>query len=145
PKEEQSFHIFFMPVSGEVSTTPGGQTITYYELNPIEVGAAKLASEIADVTAQNLIVVGGPCANSVASKLLGNPTNCAEGFEEGKAIIKLIENGDNVALLVAGYSADDTRRATTVLANYEDYALSGTEMVVTGTSLTDITVSAPTP
>jgi len=143
PEEEQSFHIFFMPVGASTSTAAGGETVTYYEYNKIEVGAAKLASEISSATAQNLVVVGGPCANSVASQLKGNPANCAEGFEEGKAILELVENGEYVAILVAGYSADDTRRATSVLANYDDYALSGTEMVVTGTSLTDITVSAP--
>ncbi len=143
PETEQDMHVFFMPLEATTSTSAGGEAVTYYEYNRIEVGAAKLASEITSVVAQNLIVVGGPCANSVASQLLDNPANCAEGFEEGKAILKLVENGEYVALLVAGYSADDTRRATAVLANYEDYALAGMEMVVTGTSLTDITVSAP--
>src|SRR3989344_2614692 len=30
----------------------------------IQVGAAKLASEVADIKAQNTILVGGPCANA---------------------------------------------------------------------------------
>ena len=38
----------------------------------------------------------------------------------------------------------DTRRATRVVANYKDYALSGDEVEVTGTSLTDISVKAVT-
>ena len=73
---------------------------------------------------------------------MGNPANCAEGFEPGKAMLKLFENGGNVALLVAGADALDTRRAARVLANHQDYDLSGDEVLVTGTSLTDINVQA---
>ena len=32
-------------------------------------------------------------------------------------MLKLVENGNNVALIVAGYSGDDTRKATEVLAS----------------------------
>jgi len=45
---------------------------------------------------------------------------------------------------VAGHLGMDTRRASRVLAQYSKYPLSGTEMVVVGTSLTDIRVSIPT-
>ncbi|MFH1398543.1 MAG: hypothetical protein ABIG95_00345, partial [Candidatus Woesearchaeota archaeon] len=77
-----------------------------------------------------------------------NPANCAAGFEMGKAMVKLFEQSNgNVALLVAGYSAMDTRRASRVVANYGDYATAfkGMELEVTGTSLTDIQVGVPTP
>jgi len=50
--------------------------------------------------------------------------------------------GDNVALLVNGYSAMDTRRAARVLANYGDYDLSGDEVVVTGTDFSNIVVQS---
>ena len=46
-------------------------------------------------------------------------------------------------MIVAGYSAEDTRRATTVLANAETYDLTGSEVLVTGTSLKDIQVKVP--
>jgi len=49
------------------------------------------------------------------------------------------------AMLVAGMTAMDTRRATRVVANYGDYALSGDEVEVTGTTLSDISVKAVTP
>ncbi|MBI2549909.1 S-layer protein [Candidatus Woesearchaeota archaeon] len=124
--------------------------IVYYETSPIEVGTAKLATEVADITAQNSIVVGGPCANAAAATLMGNPANCAEGFTEGKAMVKLVENANGkVALLVAGASAMDTRRAARVLADYakwqEKGVLKGMEVEVAGTSFTDITVGAPVP
>lgn len=134
-----------------VTATAGSEagTVVYYETTPIQVGTAKLASEVADVKAQNAIVVGGPCANAAAAALMGNPADCAAGFSEGKAMVKLFENGGNVALLVAGYSAMDTRRASRVVAEYQTWqdkgVLKGTEVEVAGTSFSDITVAAPAP
>jgi hypothetical protein len=81
------------------------------------VDATKLDSEVADYKAQNLIVVGGPCVNTVAASLLGNPAECASGFTAGVGLVKLFENGDKVAMLVAGYSGDDTRAAGKFVAN----------------------------
>ena len=71
----------------------------------------------------------------------GAPDNCAQDFKPGEAIIKYFDNGDNVALVVAGYSGDDSRRAGKVLAEASKYALSGSEVVVKGTTFSDITVS----
>ena len=111
----------------------------------VSVPPAKLDSELASVTAQNLILVGGPCANTAAAEVMGVPSTipaCLEGFEEGKAMVKLYDTGaGKTAMLVAGMSALDTRRATRVVANFDDYALSGDEVEVTGTTLTDISVS----
>ncbi|MBI2147181.1 S-layer protein [Candidatus Woesearchaeota archaeon] len=128
-----------------VGPSAGGAVV----VNQISVGHAKLASEVAGrETTQNLIAVGGPCINSVAATLMGSSAPlCGEasGLKAGQAVIKLFENGDNVAMLVAGWSAADTRRATKVVAEYKDYAdkLVGSEVVVSGTSGSDITVSAP--
>lgn len=152
PVKSQRLPIVVVTAPGATVTktdvSEAGQVI-YYETNPIEVGTAKLASEVADITAQNAIVVGGPCANAAAATLMGNPANCAEGFTEGKAMLKLYESGGKVALLVAGASAMDTRRAGRVLADYakwqEKGVLKGVEVEVAGTSFTDITVGAPAP
>lgn len=108
------------------------------------VDATKLDSEVADVKAQNLVVVGGPCVNTAAAELLGNPTDCAEGFTPGKARVKLFEHANgNVAMLVAGYSGADTRLAGKVVANRAG-ELSGKEMVVEGTTYADATLSKTT-
>ncbi len=135
------------------SNSAEGGTVQSTTVVPIEVGAAKLASEVSNIKGQNAIVVGGPCANSASAELMGvaqSVPDCLAGFEEGKAMIKLYENGGNVALLVAGATALDTRRACRVLANSEDYSLSGMEVEVSGvsTTFTDTTVtgaSAPAP
>ena len=88
----------------------------------IEVGAAKLASEVSDVKAQNTILVGGPCANAAAAAVMGNPADCTAGFEPGVGMLQLWEHSNgNVAMLVAGYSAVDTRNTAQVIANYKDY------------------------
>lgn len=139
PLLQRGAHVFI--VAGEYGIQKQAGGLLAQRVQRISVGVAKLASEVADITAQNAVVVGGPCANSAAAALLGNPEDCTAGFEPGKALIKLVESGDKVAVLVAGYEAIDTRRASRVLADHADYDLSGTEVVVTGTSLTDIRVS----
>jgi hypothetical protein len=70
---------------------------------------------------------------------MGNPAECTAGFTPGKAVIKLF--ADKNALLVAGYSAQDTLGACYVLAQYKDYKLSGTEVEVVVADLNTITVN----
>ncbi len=130
--------------AGAVSTsktTGGAESVN---IQRIEVGAAKLDSEVADVTAQNTLIIGGPCVNAAAAAAMGLPAgSCgsASGIPENKAVIKLFDNDPNVAMVIAGWNADDTRRASRVIANYQDYELSGMEVEVSGTSLTNIQVS----
>jgi hypothetical protein len=144
PDTEAHAQAFITGVSSEVVSGSGS---TYDQVQKIEVGAAVLDTEVASLTAQNTIVIGGPCVNTLAAELMGNPADCTAGFEDGKAMIKLFEHADGkVALLVAGYTAMDTRRASRVVANFKDYSnFAGTELEVTGTSLSDIKVGVPTP
>ncbi len=97
-----------------------------------------------DITAQNAIIVGGPCVNTAAAAALGlsyPACGAASSIPENQAIIKLVEHANgNVALVVAGWTADDTRRASRVVAESDKYALSGDEAIVSGTTLTDISV-----
>jgi hypothetical protein len=109
------------------------------------VDATKLDSEVASADAQNLIVVGGPCVNTVAAELLDNPANCAEGFVPGKSRVKLFEHANgNVAMLVAGYSGADTRLAGKVIA-HRWTELSGMEVEIEGTTYSDAVIGAPAP
>ncbi|MBT3297509.1 hypothetical protein HN385_01150 [archaeon] len=123
------------------STSSSDGTLTQVQI----VDATKLDSEVSSLSAQNLIVVGGPCVNTVAADLLGNPSDCTEGFTPGVARVKMVDNGDYMAMLVAGYSGDDTRLAGQVLShNYENGGLSGEEVEIEGTTYSDATVSEPT-
>ena len=126
-------------VEVQEGTAGGGGSVDTTDVNPIAVGLAVLDENAPAIGTENIIVVGGPCANSVAAELMGNPENCGEGFEPGKAVIKLW--ADQNALLVAGYEAQETLGASYVLADYEDYDLSGTEVEVVVADLSTITVN----
>ncbi|MCX6774882.1 MAG: hypothetical protein NTY99_02210, partial [DPANN group archaeon] len=145
PKEEIEINAFIAPVAAQISTTGGN--IATVTLDKINVGAARLASEISDVTKDNLILVGGACANAGTAKVEGvsqAEPDCYAGLQSGEAVIKLYDQSSGkVAMVVAGMDAMDTRRATRVISNFDAYNLSGSEVKVTGTSLTDIKVSMP--
>ena len=138
PVEQALPQVYFTSGATATSSSASGNMVA------VEVvDATKLDSEVADAMAQNLIVVGGPCVNTVAAELLGNPVDCTEGFTPGKARVKLFENGESVAMLVAGYSGADTRLAGKVIAQrYSE--LSGDEVEIEGTTTADATIGAPT-
>lgn len=103
-----------------------------YSNTAITVEAVRLASEITNVTAQNLITVGGPCINTIAAELMNYPVPCTKGFSQGMGSITLYEHPNgNIAVLVAGLEAIDTKRAALVLAKYDQYQISGTNVEVT--------------
>ncbi|MBI2653787.1 hypothetical protein HYX02_03150 [Candidatus Woesearchaeota archaeon] len=114
--------LVYITAKGASFSEVGATTSEAVTLQRIQVGAAKLASEVSDVKAQNAILVGGPCANAAAATVMGNPADCTAGFEPGVGKVELWEHTNgNVAMLVAGYSALDTRNAAQVVANYADY------------------------
>ena len=116
--------------------------IKVISMQRIQVGNTVLDSKINKINGNNYIIIGGPCQNSIASKLLNNPTPCDKNIPKGKGIIKTFKYDDKVAIIVYGDSASDTRRAAMVLANYEDYTddLKGSEVIISGNGLrvTDI-------
>ncbi len=79
-------------------------------------------NEVSSVSGKNLIVIGGSAVNSVASELLGgagagDSFTTATGVKAGEAIIKSFARSGKVALLVAGFNAEDTSKAVTYLSN----------------------------
>ena len=139
PEEDAYGNVFVLPMDASV-TSGGSGSVTADKVNPFSVGLAVLDVD-AESMSKNMIVVGGPCANTIAADLMGNPEDCAEGFEAGKAMLKFFDRSGKSALLVAGYSADDTVGAAYVLADYNAYDLSGDEVEVVVTSLDEITVA----
>lgn len=147
PSDQVFYDVFVGPASAGTTTAGTEGAVTTESVNAINVGAAIMDSDAAGlVGSQNLIVVGGPCVNTVAAQLLGNPNDCTTGFTQGSAMIKEFQNSDGtVSLLVAGYSGQDTLLAARVLANYAQYQgqLVGNEVVVSGTTLQNVDISAP--
>jgi hypothetical protein len=143
PGEETYGNLFIGSKASKVTTSASGESVA---VSKIEVGAAVLDSSLASYTNQNLIVVGGPAINRAAAALLGKTYpayGAASGIPENAGLIKLVENADKVAMIVAGWEAADTQRACRVVAESDQYALSGKEVEVTGTSMTDIKVGVP--
>ncbi len=128
-----------------VMTGPDSSTTTM-EYSSVTVNSVagmdvvKLDSEVTDAAAKNLILVGGPAVNSLTAEAMGLsfPTYGADsGIPEGAALLKSIDNafgGSNSALVVAGWSSDDTRNAARYLQAYNSNSLSGDSMTVTGPS-----------
>ncbi len=115
------------------------------------VPVAKLDTEVTDKTAFHSILVGGPAVNRLTASAMGKTypsTGTDSGVPQNAAMLKLVENafgGTKTALIVAGWSASNTRDASTVLKDYASYAdkLKGKDVTVTS-SAGVITVSAPT-
>jgi hypothetical protein len=143
--ESQRYPLVYVTTKGASFSESGVSSTDAVTVQKIQVGAAKLASEVSDVKAQNTILVGGPCANAAAATVMGNPADCTAGFTPGEGILQVWEHANgNVAMLVAGYAAVDTRNAAAVVASYADYKgqLKGTKVVVKKVN-SQLTVAAP--
>lgn len=116
PNEDAFANVFVAPLDAEV-VGGGSGSVEADKVNPFSVGLAVLDEE-AEAMTKNMIVVGGPCVNTVAAELMGSPEQCAEGFEPGKAMLKFFDRKGKAALLVAGYDAMDTVNAAYVLAQH---------------------------
>ena len=82
-----------------------------------------------DLTAQNLILVAGPCANSLVTKVDPSLTCAGWKLPSGQALLKVVDSGTKVALIVAGTDAADTLMAAKELALVKG-GLSGAEKVL---------------
>ncbi|MBI2650995.1 hypothetical protein HYX01_00840 [Candidatus Woesearchaeota archaeon] len=144
PKKQREALVYVTAKGATFSQEVAGTT-NAVTVQKIDVGATKLASEVPDIKAVNSIVVGGPCINTKAQELRGNPAECTQGYEPNVGLIEMFDVGTgNVAMLVAGYSAADTRNAATVVAQYKDYAatLKGSKVEVRKVKNV-LTVAAP--
>ncbi len=96
------------------STTTGGSTVN--TAVKITSPVAKFASEVNTASlAADLVLVGGPCANSLVASLAADTANgipTCDGWNLQEGLIKEIENAwgsGKKALVVAGTNAADTR------------------------------------
>lgn len=127
-------------------------TAMWYTNNKMEleriqvVDALRLDTEITDIGAQNLIIIGNPCYNGITAEVLGNPADCTEGFTPGKARVKMLKNKEtnNLAMIVAGYGEEDTRLAAKVIAHRwkELQQANGCEVVITGTDYNNAVIES---
>jgi hypothetical protein len=142
--QELKFSAFFAPIGATVGTGSAGGQVTTSQIVPINIGAAVLDRNVNVATAStNLIVIGGPRANSVANTLLGMPSqeDIDMMFPAGRAIVRLFElDTGKTAMLVAGHEAMETQAASRKVAQF-DPALMGQEATMTVTSLNNVQIT----
>lgn len=116
-------NVYVMTPSGVVSTSGSSGTVTTDKILPITNDIVKLDSEVTDSDKANydMVVVGGPCINTVAAAALNlapNTCGAASGIPENAGLIKVIADqfatGKSV-LLVAGWEAADTDLAARIV------------------------------
>jgi hypothetical protein len=138
PSKDLTVHVF-LGVPGGVTTTTTGSVM---QVVPITSAVAKLDTEVtATEKAHNLVVVGGSCKNSItaAAMNLTFPTcGAASGVPANAALIKVIPDvftTGKVVLVVAGWEADNTRMAASVVQQYATLLASSTATAVKVTAI----------
>jgi len=120
-----SNEINFNVPSGDVTATFSIKVVSSTtEFEPV------LKTEAAAADYDKLILVGGPCVNTLTADYLGLPVNSCEadsGIAADAALVELVEKDGKTALIVAGYEKADTLRAANAVAAG---GLTGTSMIV---------------
>jgi hypothetical protein len=147
----------YVGTTGTSTTTTGG---TYQQSVPILQSISKLDSEVtaADETSHDLILVGGPCVNTLVASLAtasGNataqfPYSCNSWPARNFGRIQVIDSPvygtttgtGHQAIVVAGTRADDTRLAADVLMQYDTLLHGQTASAVEVTSLSASGITA---
>jgi len=149
--DTQVYHLVAVGNNPQFTTTTAG--VTYNEAAPLLQSIAKLDTDIMDyqgnivdtgaVNNYHLVLVGGPCVNVLAWKLVqdgkldANYTCHGSAWTPGTAYVIAIDNAfatGKIALLVAGTSAADTKLATDVLSQGKIPATyTGSSAKITGT------------
>ncbi len=122
-----------------------GESVT---INPIDVGIAKLDTEITTTTLDKpVILIGGSAVNSLVEELVNEGKVSFSDLTDNRALVQLVDDAFNgqSALVIAGWTGDDTRLAAQVVASQvlgNDMGLTGDRVVLnTGvTSYNDVTV-----
>lgn len=124
---------------------------TYNKIAAITSAVAKLDTEVGTAEkAKNLVLIGGPAVNRLTAEAMGKnypAYGAASGIPENAALIQVFDGAfttGKVALVVAGWEADNTRLATSVLQNYDKYlkGVTASKVTVTGTTAAPVVTAA---
>jgi hypothetical protein len=117
--------------SSDLDVTLVSGTGESVSINNIDVGLAKLDSEVTTSSlSKPVILIGGWSVNSLVSDLVDAGSINTSDLASGRALVQLVSSAFNSqsALVIAGYSGDDTRMAAQVVASH----VLGTDMGLTG-------------
>ncbi|MBW2969835.1 hypothetical protein KY319_01800, partial [Candidatus Woesearchaeota archaeon] len=113
-----------------VSATVVSTSLAKFENLTTAVGTSALDSEVGDISAKDAVVIGSPCENLAAYKLMGSPVPCYKDLAGSVGYIKLYEKGSKVQLLITGLDEKDRNAAAKFLANSDLSSLDVKEFVV---------------
>ena len=146
--DEQVYAMVAIGPNPTWTTTVAGEEVKQYV--PITQAVGLLDTEVTDLHKHsNLILVGGPAVNRLTADVynLTYPTYGGEALEknitypipEDKAIIEVLDSpyaDGKVVVVVAGWEAEHTRAATSVLQRYETLLadIDASKVIVEGTS-----------
>ncbi len=137
PDEQVVANVAVLGIDGKVATSAASGGTTVKEATPIKTSVAKLDSEVGSTekTTKNLVLVGGPAVNALvaelaAAKLADNTTKTKDvqwyrSNGQGTALVDLVSDAfatGKAALVVAGYSAADTRTVTSIVQDFGAHA-----------------------
>jgi len=126
PNDQVFARIVVKGPSTTVTSSTGG---TVKQVVPVTNAVAKLDTEVSLPVGKSLVLVGGPAVNRLTAQAMGLdfPTYGASGllpFAEGEGYVELVdgvlESGE-YAVVVAGWSASDTRNAASVLQQFGSF------------------------
>jgi S-layer protein (TIGR01564 family) len=140
PDDQMTMNFFVLGPNGAVATQGAAAGGAVKEQTSVKTAVAKLDTDVtdADKNNDNVIIVGGPAVNTLVSDLATagktKDLNWYLSQGEGTAIIDFVADAwgtGKAALVVAGYSAADTKSVTGILLNYDSHAtdLTGTTAV----------------
>jgi len=136
------------PEGAVVSTTSSDGSVTTDKVLPVTADIIKLDSEITDADKSNydLILVGGPCVNTLVADLAAADKfdyTCEAWPAENMGIIQLVEDAfatGKTALLIAGTRAADTDLAARVVQDGSKLP-EAAKATVTGESFSSVVVA----
>ncbi|MEM5804819.1 MAG: S-layer protein [Candidatus Aenigmatarchaeota archaeon] len=143
PSEQVKGTITVGPV-GATATTGG---TTYKEAIPITSSVAKLDTEVSK-TAKDLILVGGPCANSLVEELATAgkfPYSCKTWPTEKFAVVAVVKDAfttGKTAVVIAGTTRTETRMGTDAVQQGLLAGKTDTKVKITSLTSTGITALA---
>lgn len=141
PDEQRTMNLYVLKAGSTIATsgTVSSSTVTSQTVTPITAPVAKLDTEVpatsADRTGKNLVLVGGPCVNTLVADLATAGKfdyTCAAWPGRNFGLLKVVDDAfatGKVALVVAGTRAADTRAAAQKLQS--GVGLTGTSLEVT--------------
>ena len=142
PADQVKAKVVVYGPGGTSTTTEGGKI---KKVVPVTTAVAKLDTEVDPTTVdKHLVLVGGPAVNRLTAQAMGlsYPTYGSSEllpYGEGEAYIRVYDGvfkEGQVVVVVAGWEAENTRMATSLLQQFETFAEQlGNNVAVKVTSL----------